>query len=152
MLLLLLQYNFLRQSRQLLVFRKKQGQSKEVLVCTQKSKRSQERKRLRAGFFQCALVDAGVLPQTLYPLVSLKCPGLRQGTKGVSGSRIRPPLPNTRRGPPTANQHLSRCQGTGSGGQPTGSGHGILDGHLGKSCRRQKSRGERKNKEGLRGR
>ena len=104
--------------------------------------------------FLCALIDAGVLPQTLYRLVSFKTLGFVRRTKGVSGSRIRPSLPNAQvsPGPPRANGHLSRCQGTGSGGLPTGSGHGILGGNLGKSGRRQQSCGKRKNKKGLRGR
>ena len=80
------------------------------------------------------------------------CPGLRQGDKGVSGSRIRPSLPKHPNVPwsPRANRHLSRCQGTGSGGQPTGSGHGILGGQLGKTRCGQKFCSKRKNEESLR--
>ena len=54
----------------------------EFYLCTQKSKRSQERKKLHAGFFECALVDAGVLPQTLYHLVCFKLPWTSPGGQG----------------------------------------------------------------------
>ena len=54
----------------------------QIVICTQKSKRSQERKKLQACFFQCALVDAGVLPQTLYRLVHFKLPWTSPGGQG----------------------------------------------------------------------